>query len=61
MFFDIDGLRDDLGDDSYAAFFAGGYGGAMIEAMEIEDASDEEVIRSAQQRGFDLSKYEYED
>ena len=37
MFFDIDGLRDDLEDDSYAAFFAGGYGGAMIEAMEIED------------------------
>lgn len=61
MFFDIDGLRNDLEDDSYAAFFAGGYGGAMIEAMEIEEASDEEVIRSAQQRGFDLSKYEYED
>lgn len=57
MFFDIDGLRDDLEDDSYAAFFGGGYGAAMIEAMEIEDASDEEVIRSAQQRGFDLSRY----
>ena len=28
MFFDIDGLRDDMEDDCYGAFFGGGYGGA---------------------------------
>ena len=58
MLFDIDGLRDDLEDDCYGAFFGGGYGGAMIEAMEIEDASDEEVIRIAREKGIDLSRYE---
>jgi hypothetical protein len=58
MFFDIDGLREDLEDDCYGAFFGGGYGGAMIEAMEIEDASDEELIRIAREKGIDLGRYE---
>lgn len=58
MLFDIDGLREDLEDDCYGAFFGGGYGGAMIEAMEIEDASDEEVLRIAREKGIDLSRYE---
>ncbi len=58
MFFDIDGLREDLEDDCYGAFFGGGYGGAMIEAMDIEDASDEELIRIAREKGIDLGRYE---
>ena len=58
MLFDIDELREDLEDDCYGAFFGGGYGGAMIEAMEIEDASDEEVIRIAREKGIDLNRYE---
>ena len=58
MLFDIDGLREDLEDDCYGAFFGGGYGGAMIEAMEIEDASDEELIRVAREKGIDLGRYE---
>ena len=58
MFFDIDGLREDLEDDCYGAFFGGGYGGAMIEAMDIEDASDEELIRIALEKGIDLGRYE---
>ena len=58
MFFDIDGLRENLEDNCYGAFFGGGYGGAMIEAMEIEDASDEELIRIAREKGIDLGRYE---
>lgn len=58
MLFDIDGLREDLEDDCYGAFFGGGYGGAVIEAMEIEDAPDEELIRVAREKGIDLSRYE---
>ncbi len=61
MFFDIDGLRDDMEDDCYGAFFAGGYGGAMIEAFEIEEASDEEVLRIAQEKGYNLGRYEDQD
>ena len=48
-------------DDCYGAFFGGGYGGAMIEAFEIEEASDEEVLRIAQEKGYDLGLYEDED
>ena len=61
MFFDIAGLRDDMEDDCYDAFFGGGYGGAMIEAFEIEEASDEEVLRIAQEKGYNLGLYEDED
>ena len=61
MFFDIDGLRDDMEDDCYGTFFGGGYGGAMIEAFEIEEASDEEVLRIAQEKGYNLGLYEDED
>ena len=61
MFFDSDGLRDDMEDDCYGAFFGGGYGGAMIEAFEIEEASDEEVLRIAQEKGYNLGRYEDQD
>ena len=33
----------------------------MIEAFEIEEASDEEVLRIAQEKGYDLGLYEDED
>ena len=57
MMIDIDALRHDLEDDSYGAFFGGGYGGALFEAIDIERASDEEVVRIARQRGIDLNRY----
>lgn len=55
---DVDALRNDLANDCYGAFFGGGFGGAMIEAADISQASDEEVVRIAQQKGIDLGKYE---
>ena len=38
--------------------FGGGFGGALIEAADISQASDEEVVRIAQEKGIDLGKYE---
>ena len=58
MIIDVDALRHDLENDSYGAFFGGGYGGALFEAIDIARASDEEVVRIAQQKGIDLSRYE---
>lgn len=58
MIIDVDALRDDLTNDDYGAFFGGGFGGAMMEAMDIKRASDEDVVRIALERGIDLSDYE---
>lgn len=57
MEIDIDRLRDDLREESYGAFFVGGFGGAMFEAMDIDRASDEEIIRMALKKGFDIEDY----
>ena len=57
MIFDIERLKEDLQDDSYGAYFSGGYGGAIIEAMEIEEESDEDIIMKAEKNGIDLRNY----
>ena len=58
MIIDVDALRNDLIKDGYGAFFGGGFGGAFIEAADKSQASDEEVVRIAQEKGIDLGKYE---
>ena len=44
---DIERLRDDMESDSLGAFFGGGFGGAFIEASDIRNASDDELIEMA--------------
>lgn len=58
MIIDVDELREDLKQDCYGAFFGGGFGGALMESFDIESASPEELVRMAQRKGIDLSKYE---
>lgn len=58
MIIDVDALRNDLINDGYGAFFGGGFGGALIEAADISQASDEEVVRIALEKGIDLTRYE---
>lgn len=57
MNIDVDRLRKDLADDSYAGAFSG-MPAMMMEAWEIENASDDEVIRQAIERGIDISVYQ---
>ena len=61
MIVDVDELRKDLVNDSYGAFFGGGFGGALIESFDLQNASDEELVRIAQNKGVDLSKYEVDE
>ena len=61
MIIDIDALREDLMNDSYGAFFGGGFGGALMESFDIDRASPEELIAIAQRNGVDLSDYECDD
>jgi len=55
---DIEKLRDDMKNDSYGAFFGGGFGGALIEAFDIERMSDEGLVEIACQKGIDIRKYQ---
>ena len=53
----VDKLRKDLKNESYGAFFVGGFGGALIEAGDVERTSPEELVELASQKGIDLRKY----
>ena len=58
MTIDIDRLRDDMRNESLGAFFGGGFGGALIEAFDVDDASDEELVEKALLRGIDIGRYQ---
>ena len=55
---DIDKLRDDMRNESYSAYFGGDFGGALIEAFDVERASDEKLVEMAIQQGINLKKYQ---
>lgn len=54
---DIDRLREDMENESLGAFFGGGFGGAIIEASDVRNASDNEVITMAKRQGINLDDY----
>ena len=54
---DTDRLRRDMENDSLGAFFGGGFGGALIDVSDIENASDEELVEMAKRSGVDIRKY----
>lgn len=51
MYIDVDKLRKELLDETAGAYFSGGFGGAIIEHFDIENATDEEIIEIAQAKG----------
>jgi len=58
---DVDKLRDDMLQEDLGAFFGGGFGGALVEAVDVERASDEELVEMAQRQGIDLRRYEVDE
>ena len=54
----VDKLRKDLTNESYGAFFVGGFGGALIEASDIERMSDEKLVEFAVRKGVNIRKYQ---
>lgn len=49
---DVERLKEKMIQDSKAAFYAGGHGGAFFEAMDIKKASHEEVLEIAKRKGM---------
>ena len=56
-YIDIKSLRHDLLEELYAAGHIGHFGGAFEEARQVKEASDEEVIKMAQRKHFDINRY----
>lgn len=54
---DIERLREDLRSDDLGAYIGGGFGGALMEAFDIDSATPEELVQIAQDRGVDLQNY----
>lgn len=54
---DIDRLRKDLENYYMSGFVVTGFGAAFMEATDVNNASDDEIIEIAQKAGFDLRKY----
>ena len=58
MYIDIEALRADMLNSGLGAYFGGGFGGGLMEACNIECASEDELISMATEAGIDLSNYE---
>ena len=55
---DFDALRRDLIEEDYAAYYSAGFGGALVDAFDIERMTNEELLLLAKQRGVDIRKYQ---
>lgn len=55
---DIEKLRKAVEEETMTAYFAGGFGVALVEASDIRHASPEEVIRTAERMGISLDRYQ---
>lgn len=61
MMIDVDKLREDMRNEGLAGFFGGGFGGALIEAIDVDRASDKELVDMALKQGIDLRRYEVDE
>ena len=57
MTIDYDALREALRSECMAAYFGGGIGPGLMDALNVDDMSPEELVRAAKQWGIDLRKY----
>jgi len=55
---DVDALREDMKNECLGAFFGGGFGGALIEAGDIERANSEQLVQMAINQDINLRKYQ---
>ena len=61
MTIDLDALREALERGCCGAFYCGGFGGAMVQMTEVQNASPEALIALAEQLGVDLGRFEIQE
>ncbi len=54
---DINKLKQDLKDYYEAAYFALGYGAALMDSFDLDNLSDEEIINKAIDNGINIENY----
>ena len=54
MTIDIEKLREDLKREVLGGFFVGGFGAALVEYSDIENATPNELLALAERFGIDL-------
>ena len=57
MEIDYDKLRSDLINFYQGAYFVGGFGAALMDSIDVEKMSDEELVKLALKKGFKLEDY----
>ena len=55
---DFEALRKELRDECFAAYYGGDIGPALMDALSVDDMSPEELIKTAQLWGVDISSFE---
>jgi len=54
---DVDKLRQDIRNECFGAYFGGRFGGALMEAFDVDKATPERLVEIAQRQGLDLRNY----
>ena len=58
MTINLDALREALERECCGAFYGGGFGGAMVQATEVKEASPKKLLALAEELGVDLRQLE---
>ena len=61
MTIDIERLKQDIKQEYLGAYFVGGFGAALIDSINIDRASPEEIVEIALKLGINIYNYEVED
>lgn len=54
---DYEALREALRNECFAAYYGGGIGPALMDALSVDDMSPEELIKAAKLWGVDISRF----
>ena len=54
---DYEALREALKNECLAACFGGGIGPALLDALDVDDMSPEELVKAARKWGVDVGRF----
>jgi len=54
---DYEALREALRNECFAAYYGGGIGPALMDALSLDDMSPEELIKAANLWGVDIARF----
>ncbi len=54
---DYEALREAVRNECFAAYYGGGIGPALMDALRVDDMTPEELIKTARLWGVDISRF----